>query len=270
MEDQIIRIACTQVVSEISKEKNLLKIEKLVRRAKDYGAEMIVFPEGFMYYRSPEDPLEQSAKQAEGLDGPFVNSIQRISRENGISITVGMHESIKGSLKTYNTIVTTNENGEIINVYRKTHLYDAFGYKESASVQPSDNPFKIFDFHGLKFGVMVCYEVRFPEIARTMALKGADAILIPSAWVKGYNKEDHWLTLIKARALENTVYIATSNQIGNIYTGITSCVDPLGVIIHRMNETEGFIVGEISKQRIIEARMVLPTLIQRNNKLYEL
>jgi predicted amidohydrolase len=166
--------------------------------------------------------------------------------------------------------VTTNENGEIINVYRKTHLYDAFGYKESASVQPSDNPFKIFDFHGLKFGVMVCYEVRFPEIARTMALKGADAILIPSAWVKGYNKEDHWLTLIKARALENTVYIATSNQIGNIYTGITSCVDPLGVIIHRMNETEGFIVGEISKQRIIEARMVLPTLIQRNNKLYEL
>ncbi|PSO07307.1 hypothetical protein B9Q04_11595 [Candidatus Marsarchaeota G2 archaeon BE_D] len=270
VEDQTLRIACTQLVSERSKEENLLKIEKFAKKAKSYGARMVVFPEVFMCYFTPDEPLEKRAKQAEGLNGHFVKSVSRISKEQGVSITVGMHETVEGSLKTYNTTITTDENGEIINVYRKTHLYDAFNYKESAFNQPSNNPFKVFDFDGFKVGVMVCYEARFPEIARTLALKGAEVILIPSAWVKGYNKEDHWLTLVKARAVENTTYIATSNQIGNIYTGITSFVDPLGIILHRMNETEGVILGEVSRERLTEARMTLPVLSQRNNTLYEL
>lgn len=270
MVDQTLRIACTQVVSERSKEENLLKIERFAKKAKSYGARMVVFPEVFMCYFTPDEPLEERAKQAEGLNGHFVKSVSRISKEQGVSITVGMHETVEASLKTYNTTITTDENGEIINVYRKTHLYDAFNYKESAFNQPSNNPFKVFDFDGFKVGVMVCYEVRFPEIARTLALKGAEVILIPSAWVKGYNKEDHWLTLVKARAVENTTYIATSNQIGNIYTGITSFVDPLGIVLHRMNEAEGVILGEVSRERLTEARMTLPVLSQRNSALYEL
>ncbi|MEM0272158.1 MAG: carbon-nitrogen hydrolase family protein [Thermoprotei archaeon] len=269
MDDQTLRIACTQVASSRSKEDNLQKIEKYARLAKRNGAEMVVFPEVFMCYFSPEDTLEQRSKQAESLSGKFVKTVREISRENGVSITVGIHESVEGSLKTYNTTVTTDENGEIINVYRKTHLYDAFNYTESAATQQSNNPLKVFRYGDFNVGVMVCYEVRFPEIARTLTLKGADIILIPSAWVKGYNKEDQWLTLVKARAIENTVYIATSNQIGNIYTGITSFVDPLGVILHRMNESEGYIVGEASRERLKTARHTLPLLTQRNKTLYE-
>ncbi|PMP81541.1 MAG: amidohydrolase [Caldisericum exile] len=270
MRENILKIGLTQLLSSKNKEENLLKIEKFVKNAKNLGAEMVIFPEIFMVYFTSDDSLEKRVSEAESLDSNFVKSILKLSKQYNISITVGMYESIKNSLKVFNTTITTDDNGELLNVYRKTHLYDAFNFKESDFYEASNNPYKVFDFNGFKIGIMVCYEVRFPEIARTLALKGADVILVPSAWVRGYNKEEHWITMIKARALENTVYIATSNQIGNIYTGITSFVDPLGILLHRMNENEGIIVGEVNKGRIEEARKVLPLLSQRRPSLYEL
>ncbi|PMP92665.1 MAG: hypothetical protein C0171_00215 [Caldisphaera sp.] len=268
LQEKALKIGLTQLVSSKNKEENILKIEKFSKKAKNKGADMVVFPEVFMIYFSSEDSLEKRSKEAESLDGNFVKSILKISKEYNLSITVGMYESIENSLKTYNTIITTDDNGNIINIYRKTHLYDAFNFKESDFFKESKNPYRVFDFNGFKIGVMVCYEIRFPEIARILALNGADVILVPSAWFKGYNKEEHWLTMIKARALENTVYIATLNQIGNVFTGITSFVDPLGIIMHRMNEEEGIIFGEVDKERINEARKILPLLTQRKTDLY--
>ncbi|AFZ71218.1 putative amidohydrolase [Caldisphaera lagunensis DSM 15908] len=270
MDNNELKIGLTQLVSSRKKEENISKIEKFVKIAKNLGADMVVFPEIFMIHFTSDDSLEKRASEAESLDGNFVKNILKLSKQYNISITVGMYESIKNNLKVYNTTITTNDNGELLNVYRKTHLYDAFNFKESDFYEPSNNKYEVFDFKGFKIGIMVCYEVRFPEIARSLTLKGAEVIIIPSAWVKGYNKEEHWITLIKARALENTVYVATSNQIGNIYTGITSFVDPLGVILHRMNEDEGIIIGEVKKERLKEVRNILPVINQRRPNLYEL
>ncbi len=266
----VLRIGLTQLISSKNKEENLEKIEKFVKKAKELNADMIVFPEVFMIYFTSEDSLEKRAKEAETLDENFVKTILKLSKQYNIGITVGIYESIKDHLKTYNTIITTDDNGEILNVYRKTHLYDAFNFKESDYYEPSNNKYNVFEYKGFKLGVMVCYEIRFPEIARTLALKGSELIIVPAAWFKGYNKEEQWLTLIKARALENTIYIATSNQIGNVFTGIASFVDPMGIILNRMNEEEGLIIGEASKERLKDVRRILPSIYQRRRELYEL
>ena len=269
LQEKTLKIGLTQLISSKNKEENILKIEKYSKKAKNNGADMVIFPEVFMVYFSSEDSLEKRAKEAESLEGNFVKNILKISKQYNLSITVGMYESIENNLKTYNTTITTDDNGNIINIYRKTHLYDAFNFKESEFFLESNNPYNVFEFNGFKIGIMVCYEIRFPEIARILALKGADVILVPSAWFKGYNKEEQWLTLIKARALENTVYLGSSNQIGNVFTGITSFVDPLGIIIQRMNENEGIIFGEVNKERIYEVRKILPSLYQRKPELYK-
>lgn len=180
-----------------------------------------------------------------------------------------MYESIEKQAKTYNTTITTNAEGEIINVYRKTHLYDAFNFKESDYLLPSDNKLQIFEYNGFMIGTMVCYEVRFPEMVRTLALKGAEVIVVPSAWVRGYNKKEHWLTLVKTRALGNTVYLVSSNQIGNIYTWISCFVDPFGLIVQRATDQEGLILDEASKDRLNRVRELLPVLAQRNRAIYD-
>mgnify|MGYP001773203513 CR=1 FL=1 len=174
-----------------------------------------------------------------------------------------MHERVPGELKTYNTVLTINDVGEIMNIYRKMMLYDAFGMRESNDTIPGKTKPKVFRINNVNIGVMVCYEVRFPEIARSLALDGAELIVIPSAWVKGYNKEDIWISTVKARAMENTVYIGTSNQIGNIFTGISVFADPLGILVQRATEEEGIFIQYVSKERIKYARKILPLLEQR-------
>ncbi len=265
-----LRIALTQLLSSKDKSENLLKIEKYISKAVSLKSDLVVFPEGYMFYSSPGDDPKIRSEKSESIDGPFVKAISSMARKYGLYVVFGMNEKIPGELKTYNTIVAIDNNGEIVNIYRKTHLYDAFTFKESDLNIPHDNKLKVFDIKNFKAGVMVCYEVRFPEIARTLALKGADLIIIPSAWVSGYNKEDIWLSTIKTRAMENTVFIGTSNQIGNIYTGISSFVDPLGILITRANEQEGLITGVVSKERLEYARNLLPLLSQRRRELYEL
>lgn len=268
MNDSDLTVALTQLVSSPEKDENLEKMGMYVKEASKRNADLIAFPEGFMFHHSKEEGLETKFEKSESLNGKFVNSVKGLAKKYKINIIFGMHERPPSKLRTYNTTVTVDDKGKIANVYRKTHLYDAFDMKESDQNIPGTDKPKVFKIKNINIGVIVCYEIRFPEMARTLALSGADLIIVPSNWIKGYNKEDLWLSSIKTRAMENTVYVGTSNQIGNISTGITSFVDPLGIIVERATEEEGMFIQYVKKDRILEARKILPLLSQRNTSVY--
>ncbi len=117
-------------------------------------------------------------------------------------------------------------------------------------------------------GLLICYEIRFPELPRLLALAGAEVLLVPAAWVAGPLKEDHWTTLLRARALENTVYVAASDQVGPVFVGRSMLVDPLGVIVAGAGEDPGLVLGEVDLERIATARDRLPLLQQRREEIY--
>ncbi len=265
-----LRISLVQASSVPDKEETIKKIEKYSQQASQQKSNLIVFPEIFMFYSPPEESKDIRSVKAEYLHGEYVEKVRNIARKNNIYIITGVYEKVKGKSKIFNTVIIVNGEGNLIGVYRKTHLYDAFNFKESDIYLSSDNKLSLFKIGSFKVGIMVCYEIRFPEIARTLALKGADAIIVPSAWVRGYNKEDQWITLVRARAIENTLYVLTANQIGNVFTGITAVSDPMGNLIMRASEEEEMITTDISKERIKNVRKLVPVLKQRKPELYKL
>ena len=208
------------------------------------GAELVLFPEGSMV---SFEPLRSLAPDGEPLDGPFVDGLARAARENGLTVVAGIFESVPGSERVYNTIVALGADGVLLGCYRKIHLFDAFGHT------------LVFRQNDLSFGVQTCYDVRFPELSGRLAGEGADAILLPAAWVHGLLKESQWEVLVRARAIENTVYVAAADQVGAGYSGSSMLVDPMGVAVARGGETEQVIAGEIDPQRVQAVRQKLPS-----------
>jgi predicted amidohydrolase len=147
--------------------------------------------------------------------------------------------------------------------YKKLHLYDAFSAMESANVMPGAEIPPLVEIDGLKVGLMTCYDVRFPELARRLALDGADVLVLPSAWVKGPLKEAHWEVLVTARALENTCYVVAVGECGERNIGSSLVVDPLGVAVARAAEAPVLVFVELDPARIAHARKVLPVLKNR-------
>ncbi len=262
----MLSIELAQIETSREKEKNLSKIENIIKSSK---ADMIVFPEFSNFYVSDLKP-EEVYEMAETDNSNFMDKIISISMDNKKWVIIGVYEKSEEYPKVYSTVYVIEPEGKIRAKYRKTHLFRALGYDESSYLKPSDNSFVVLKINDIKLGIMVCYEVRFPEIARSLALNGAEVIIIPSAWLKGYNKEDQWITLTKSRAMENTVYVLSSNQIGNIYTGITLAIDPAGIIKARASENEETIEVKINRERLDQVRKYLPLLNQRRPELYKL
>lgn len=263
-----MKISIAQVTASEEKEKNLEKAKEYAKKAKDSGSDIIVFPEVFMVFVPAKSDVKL-AEVAETLDGKFVKEICAIAKENDLYIIFGMYEKNIDELeRAYNTIVCIDRNGDIIHSYRKTHLYDAFITKESNRVVPGTEDFGVVETEFGKIGLMICYEVRFPEISRKLTLQGADLIIIPTAWVKGEMKDEHWSTLLKARAIENTTYVVGANQIGNIFSGLSMIYDPMGVRIASAGEEEILISAEIDLERIKRVREKLPCLKNRRPELY--
>ena len=152
------------------------------------------------------------------------------------------------------------DGGKLLAAYRKLHLYDAFSGLESANVVPGDTVPSLVDIDGWKFGLETCYDVRFPELSKRLALDGADAILLPAAWVRGSLKEMHWEIMARARALENTVYVAALSEISARNIGCSMVVDPLGVPVSRAGAAEALITADMSRSVLEDARKVLPVL----------
>ena len=153
-------------------------------------------------------------------------------------------------------------------VYRKVHLYDAFGFKESDKFYPGDEVAPLVRSGKTRFGTMICYDLRFPEMARLLALQGANALAAPSGWVQGELKVDHWRTMIQARALENGCYVVAPDQVGNIYIGHSMVVDPLGRTVIDLGTKEGLEVIELDLDLVRDTRAKLPLLENRRADIY--
>jgi predicted amidohydrolase len=170
--------------------------------------------------------------------------------------------------RVYNTVVAVGADGSLLGSYRKIHLYDAFGDRESARIQPGDGRTMVFPLAGFKVGVMTCYELRFPEIARHLAERGAEVLLLPAAWVRGPAKELHWETLARARAIENTAYVAACGQVSDRYCGLSAIYDPMGIAVVSGGETEELVVGDVSRERLETVRAKNPSLAMRRPDVY--
>lgn len=263
-----MRVAIAQLSSSPDKKANLEKAKIYIKNAKKKGADFVILPEMFMALTKPCSNQKPS-DVAESFDEPFVTGLREAARANQVYVICGLYERVQNnSQNAYNTTVIIDRSGEILYFYRKTHLYDAFNFKESNTIAAGEEAFKSIDTEFGKIGLFVCYEVRFPEVARQLALQGADILFVPAGWVAGNMKEDHWKTLLKARAIENTVFVCASNQVGNIYTGESLIIDPMGVIVASAGEEEELLLADLDLGRIGRVREKLPSVKNRREHLY--
>jgi deaminated glutathione amidase len=264
-------VAIVQMRSSEDKMKNLQLSVDFIREAAKKKSNLICFPEFQMAY----SPVSQSANQlseiAESVnDGNFITTLRKAAKVNKISIISTIYEKSNSGFnnRVYDTVVLIDSKGKISSVYRKLHLYDALGFKESDKMMAGNMIEKPAKTAIGNIGLMICYDIRFPEMSRILTIKGANVLVSPSAWVHGVMKEEHWQTLLKARAIENGLYIIAPDQVGNIFSGRSMAVDPFGVVLLDMGNREGMEVVEIDKSRVQKVRELLPLLKNRRTDVY--
>lgn len=248
---------------------NLAAMESLAESSVRRGASLVVFPEYSSYFSVPLGPEWVAAAQP--LDGEFVSRLSTLASRLGIHIVAGMAESADDSARFFNTLVAVTPAGAIASEYRKLHLYDAFGEKESQFTIPGPIVEPVtFGWEGFTVGLQTCYDLRFPEVTRRLVDAGADLVVVPSEWVRGPLKEHHWRTLVTARALENTIYVAAADHAPPVGAGNSMVVDPFGVELATIGDETGVAVAEISLDRVKSVRAINPSLALRRFGVTEL
>jgi predicted amidohydrolase len=256
-----MRIAVAQLSATMSKPANLERIAELTARAADAGARLVVFPEGAMCdFGTKTDDIHSTA---EPLDGHFVQALSKLADRFDLTVVAGMFESIPGEHLIYNSAVVVAPSAGLAGVYRKRHLFDAFGEIESERFLAGEADPLVVDIDGFKVGVVICYDMRFASFIERAADGGADLIVAPAAWVAGPLKEEHLSVVAHARAIDNTVYVAVAGQGPPAYTGRSVIVDPLGATLAGLGEADGVATAEVTRDRLKAARARLPVLTQR-------
>lgn len=257
-ESAALPIAVCQFAPTASREDNRDRIANLVAEASARGARVVVLPEYSSYF---VDPMDASlAANAEDLDGDFVATLAALAADYAVVIVAGLVERASEGGRVRNTLVAVRGDG-IQAVYRKQHLYDAFGQTESDWIEAGElAAAATFDVAGIRLGLMTCYDLRFPEVARTLIDQGAEAILVPAEWVRGPLKEHHWTTLLAARAIENTCYVIAADHPGSIGVGLSQIIDPQGVVIAGVGSGEGIAVASVDPEVITRVRAANPAL----------
>ncbi len=258
-----VAIAVAQFAPGADEAKNLDTIRSLAEDAASRGALLVVFPEYSSYF-TPQLGSDWP-EHAQTLHGPFVRALAEIAAELGIHLVAGMIELVPGETdRVANTLVAVDAAGAVVAHYRKMHLYDAFGTRESDRIVAGnvwgDGEAPTFAWGGFTVGLQACYDVRFPEVTRRLVDAGADLVLLPSEWVRGPLKEHHWRTLVTARAIENTVYVAAADHAPPIGAGNSMVVDPMGVELVTVGESTDVGVAWISPTRVVEVRHINPAL----------
>jgi deaminated glutathione amidase len=262
------KIALAQLRSSTNKGENLRVAGEFIKNAKSQGATLVAFPEFLMAYSPTKQAAEELCELAETVDGAFTTALRKIAKASAINVLATIYEQSDLANRVYDTALWIDRNGNIAAVYRKLHLYDALGFKESDKfVAGSDLTAPVKTEVG-NIGMMICYDLRFPELSRLLTLMGADVLVAPSGWVRGEMKVEHWQTMVRARALENGCYVIAPDQIGNIYIGHSMVVDPFGRIIAEMGEREGLEVVELDPRIVCDVREKLPLLKNRRAEVY--
>jgi predicted amidohydrolase len=222
---------------------------------------LVVLPEAVMHDFGAAD--HDLGSVAEPLDGPFVSAVAAQARRLQAVVVAGMFERDDADRRPYNTLVALAPDGTLLGVSRKVHLYDSFGYTESERLQAGPVEPMVVPVGPLTLGLMTCYDLRFPEYARLLVDAGADTLVVPAAWVRGPLKEDHWSTLLRARAIENTAYVLAAAQTGPSYCGRSQAVDPSGVVVAAAGDGEAVVRARLDAARVAAVRTHNPALTHR-------
>jgi deaminated glutathione amidase len=261
-ESSPVAIAVAQFAPIDDETVNLESIARLAGDAANRGALLVVFPEYASYF-SPRMEGAEAVAHAQPLHGPFVRALAELATELGVHLIAGFIERVEGeSDRVSNTLVAVGPDGDLVAQYRKLHLYDAFGSRESDWIVPGpiEEP-AVFPFAGFTVGLQTCYDLRFPEVTRRLVDAGADLIAVPSEWVRGPRKEAHWRTLATARAIENTAYLAAADHPPPIGVGNSLVVDPMGVEVAALGELNAEVaVAWITPDRVASTRRINPAL----------
>jgi deaminated glutathione amidase len=289
-----LKVAAVQLNSTAERSANLAAADRLTRAAAADGARLIVLPERWTVLGADAD----LRAGAEGLDGPAVQWARAIARELGVDLVAGSiaerrpeggggagghRPASRASLarsegrdKLANTSLHLDPRGEVRGVYRKLHMFDVEVegrvYRESAVTQPGQEIVVSATADGVELGLSICYDLRFPELYRILAVRGARVIALPAAFTLPTTR-DHWEILVRARAIENQVFMVAANQVGphpggHRSGGRSMIVDPWGVVLAQAQDREGYIVAELDLERQSEIRAQLPALANRRPDAY--
>jgi predicted amidohydrolase len=259
-EDRRVRVALAQLCAGLDTAANLDAVRRAIAVAARAGPDLVVLPEAVMHDFG--DAGTALGPVAQPLDGPFVEALHALAREHATTLVAGMFERAEDPDRPYNTLVVVDADG-LVASYRKVHLYDAFGYRESDRLLAGVPEPVTVDVAGVRVGLMTCYDLRFPEWSRLLVDAGADVLVVPAAWVRGPLKEDQWEVLLRARAVESTCYVAAAAQCGRAYCGRSMLVDPQGVVVAGLGEDPGVATGDVEPDRIAEVRRRNPSLANR-------
>ncbi|HEY4701390.1 MAG TPA: carbon-nitrogen hydrolase family protein [Streptosporangiaceae bacterium] len=260
-----MRVALCQIPVSSQPSVNLDRVRAALAEAAAAHADLAVFPEATQI-RFGCDPRPVAAP----VDGSFGADLAAAAADAGVALVAGIFTPSQDG-RVYNTAVLFDRAGELVAAYRKLHLFDAFGQQESALVAPGDEAV-VAKLAGLSVGLQICYDLRFPELTRTLTSRGADLIVMPAAWGAGLFKEEHWITLARARAIENTVWVAAAGQVPDpdepptgAPTGIgrSVLIDPMGTVRLDLGPFPGVGVAEVDTGFTAQVRRSIPSLEHR-------
>jgi len=268
-----VRVAAVQLNASADRAANMASADRLTRAAAADGARLVVLPEKWTAMGSHEDLLAA----AEPLDGAAIGWAKELARELSIDLVAGsILERVPGQEKLANTSVHVGPDGEVVVSYRKMHMFDVeVGgkvYRESALEEPGEEIVVSHTADGVELGLSICYDLRFPELYRILAVRGARIVTVPAAFTLETTR-DHWATLVRARAIENQAFVLAANQVGEHPAGQHSggrsmIVDPWGVVLAQAPDGEAHILADLDLDRQQQIRERLPALANRRPQAY--
>jgi predicted amidohydrolase len=268
-----MRAAAVQLSSTPDRDRNLEAADRLTRAAAAQGAEFVVLPEKWPVLGTPE----QTAAGAEPLDGAALSWARGAARELGIDLVAGsVAERVEGADRGANTSVHIGPDGEDRAVYRKIHMFDVEvggrTYRESEHEAPGDEIVGSELANGEGLGLTICYDLRFPELFRILAVRGATVITVPAAFTETTTR-DHWEVLLRARAIEDQCFVVAANQVGEPAPGIRTggrsmIVNPWGLVLAQAPDFETFVLADLDFDRLRGIRTKLPSLANRQPGAY--
>jgi predicted amidohydrolase len=265
-----LNVAAVQLNSQDDVEDNLRTVAKLVRDAAQRGARLVLLPENFAFF-SAGDARRNVAESLVGPPGPIRSALTALAKGTRVNIVAGgFPETSTDPLRPYNTCAVFADTGSLVASYRKIHLFDVLleetTLTESKATLAGEQP-TVVEACGVKVGLSICYDLRFPELYRSLCAQGAELLVVPAAFTLHTGK-DHWRVLLRARAIEAQCWVLAAAQWGRHPEGRTTyghsmLIDPWGTVVSEASDGVGVMFGRIERQRLEDIRRELPALQHR-------